>query len=93
MIARSQFHQTIHYGSLLLLAASIPPYSNLMNVAMIAMIANWLFEGDFRRKIDAIRSQPLFLLFVAFYVVHVLSLIYSENISEGIRSCFLHSHW
>jgi O-antigen ligase len=86
MIARSQFHQTIHYGSLLLLAASIPPYSNLMNVAMIAMIANWLFEGDFRRKIDAIRSQPLFLLFVAFYVVHVLSLIYSENISEGIMN-------
>jgi O-antigen ligase len=86
MIDRAQIHHKVFYLSTLLLVATVPAYANLMNVAMIVMVLNWVVEGNFKGKYHSLKNKRLFTLFVAFYLLHVFSLIYTENMSEGLKN-------
>jgi O-antigen ligase len=86
MIDRAQIHHKVLYFSTLLLVVTVPPYANLMNVAMIVIILNWVLEGNFSGKYHSLKDKRLFILFSVFYLLHVLSLIYTENLSEGLNN-------
>lgn len=46
---------------------------------------NWLLEGDFKRKWNQLKSNKIFWIISAVFWMHALGLLYTANISEGIK--------
>ena len=80
---RQKIHAAVFYYGLLLLAVAIPFRPSLVNILIIVLSANWLLEGDYARKFQLIRQRPFILLFVGFYLLHVVGLLYSANADAG----------
>lgn len=45
----------------------------------------WLFEGGLKEKWLELKSNPVFWLFQAYFWFFVLSLLWTENLDEGLR--------
>ena len=48
------------------------------------MIANWVIEGDLKNKFLHILHNKLALLFISFYIIHLLGLLYTQNLNSGL---------
>lgn len=83
MEKRTAAHQRIqHY--LLLLIAFFLPFARLVPVFITLLLLNWLIEGDFKNKFIAIGRNRFALLFIAFYVLHLIGLLYTQNTEAGL---------
>lgn len=43
----------------------------------------WLLEGDYVRRFKAILQSPLCLAFLAYYVVYIVALLWTEDVAKG----------
>lgn len=82
---KQKYHDTIYLILLIILAMSIPVSNFLMSASTIFLVANWLWEGNFKEKFKRIYSQEAALFIILFYVFHIISLAYSENIDWAIK--------
>ena len=80
---RMQFHNKAHYWLALLIAFCLP-IARLTPFFIAFMLLNWLIEGDFKNKFRSVRKSKFALLFIAFYVMHLIGLIYTENMDAGL---------
>lgn len=60
-------------------------FSRAANYSWIALMAFWLTEPQLLKKIRAAFNNKLFLLLMAFYLIHVLSLFYTDDLYVGIK--------
>ncbi len=67
-----------------MLIAFFLPLARLVPVFIVLMILNWLIEGDFRNKIQLIFKNKFSLLFISFYLLHLLGLLYTQNVPSGL---------
>lgn len=79
---RQAFHTKAHFYLSLLIAFFLP-LARLVPIFIILLFVNWLVEADFKTKFKAILSSKLALLFCLFYLLHVIGLLYTENIKTG----------
>lgn len=77
-----KIHQKIHLYAALLIAVSLP-FSALTAIFVVLMLLNWLIEGDFKNKFTALYKQPLALLFIGLYLLHVVGLSYTDQFKSG----------
>jgi O-antigen ligase len=80
---RKIFHRQAHYYLALLIAMCLP-LARLTPVFIALLLLNWLVEGDFRNKFQEIFKNKLALLFIAFFVMHLIGLSYTENMPSGL---------
>ena len=78
-----QFHIKAHYYCAILIAFCLP-IARLTPIFIALMLLNWLTEGDFKNKFHAIIKNEFALLFISFYVMHLIGLIYTQNMSSGL---------
>lgn len=83
MTASKEFHIKAHYYLALIIALCLP-VARLTPVFIALMFLNWLIEGDFKNKFQIIAKNKLALLFILFYVMHLIGLIYTGNIDSGL---------
>ena len=57
----------------------------LMSITMMLCILNFLVEADFKNYWQRIKENRLLHLLIAFYLLHAVSLLWSDNISYGIN--------
>jgi O-antigen ligase len=81
-------HSRIHFFLSCLLAFLLP-FKQLGGVQVISfgatlLLLNWLLEGDFRNKLAGIRFKYVFCVLIAFYLFHVVGLIWSQDVSAGV---------
>ena len=69
---------------MLLIAFFLPLSKKIIPLLIIALVLNWLVEGRFIEKFKNIRNNRLVFLFVSFYLIHLIGLLYSENIRFGL---------
>ena len=55
------------------------------SVPQFILLGNWLIEGDFKRKWDQLRSNKLFWIIISLFLIHVIGLIYTQDISAGLN--------
>lgn len=55
------------------------------SVPQFILLGNWLLEGKFAGKWEKIKSNKLFWIMVAIYFMHVIGLLYTENMHDGIK--------
>lgn len=54
------------------------------SVPQFILLGNWLIEGNFKNKWQQLRSNKIFWAIVSVFLLHVLGLAYTQNISDGI---------
>jgi O-antigen ligase len=61
------------------------PFSVLRNSnAMVLLSIAWSLDGHWKTKFQSLKNQPLVRLFAALYLLHVIGLLYSENLTQGL---------
>ena len=55
------------------------------SVPQFILLGNWLIEGNFKRKWDQLRSNKLFWIIISLFLIHVIGLIYTQDIIAGIN--------
>jgi O-antigen ligase len=81
-LKRQAFHTNAHFYFSLLIAFFLP-LAHYVPIVIILLLLNWLIEGDFKAKSQAIFSSKPALLFCFFYILHLTGLLYTENMDSG----------
>jgi len=68
-------HQTVHLICLLLAAFLMPVSVWILSVVSIVMSANWLLGGEYRRKINILRSRPGIMILLALFAMYLVWLL------------------
>ena len=77
-------HDKINLLSLLLIAFTLPFHILLCSYSTALFVLNQIVEGDLRTKLKHSFKNKLVLLFVSFFLLYIIGLINSENISNGL---------
>lgn len=80
---RKEIHIKAHYYLALLIVLTLP-FARFTAVFISLLLLNWIIEGDFKNKFQAILKNKLSLLFIAFFLLHVIGLSYTENMEAGL---------
>jgi O-antigen ligase len=80
---KANIHHKIHYYLAIIIAFSLP-LGKLIPVFIILMVLNWLVEGDFKFKFSAIFNNKFALIFISFYLLHIIGLLYTQNKASGL---------
>jgi O-antigen ligase len=81
-LKRQAFHTRIHFYLSLLIAFFLP-LARFVPIVIILLLLNWIAEEDFKAKFKLIFSSKLALLFCSFYILHLIGLLYTENMKAG----------
>lgn len=77
------FHTKAHFYLAILIAFCLP-IARLTPVFIALMLLNWLIEGDFKNKFQSIFKNKFALLFISFYLLHLIGLAYTQNVPSGL---------
>ncbi len=55
------------------------------SIPEIILMANWLIEGNFKEKWNQLKSNKVFWAIICIYLLHIISLLYSQNINFAIN--------
>ncbi|MES2688926.1 MAG: O-antigen ligase family protein [Bacteroidota bacterium] len=80
---RETIHHKIHTGLLQAIAFTLPFSIKLNNALIILCLLNWLIGGKVISKTRQAFSNPVNLLMLAFFLVHITSVLFSSNTAEA----------
>jgi len=72
--------------ALLMLVAFFLPFKFLVNVFIALVFVAWLLSNPFKRLFTKTRNTKIFLAIFIFYFLHLIALLYTQNIGEGLFS-------
>src|SRR5690349_8013778 len=73
---------TLFFVALVLSVATLPFSMKACSICIYALVACWLFRDPLSEKLKRL-SNPVLLLFISYYVLHVLGMAWTENIRNG----------
>jgi len=73
---------------LLVLVAFTLPFKEklLVNLFIVLSFVAWLFTNPFKKLFTKTKNTSVFLAIFIFYLLHLIGLIYTDNIQEGLFS-------
>lgn len=80
MTQRQKKHQSIFFYGLIVLVWVLPFNLLWSSWVFIFLVLNWLIEADFYAKWQRLRHRPQALFFMAFFMIHLLSYFYTDNL-------------
>ena len=80
--------RSVHVGALALCAIMLPWSTAILSMAQMLLVANWLAEGVVRKDLVQ-RFRRAFtwapsLLFISFFALHVIGLLWTEDMKWGV---------
>ena len=79
----TKIHHAVFVSGVCLLAYGMMMGTVPTSVPQILLLANWLFEGRWRQKWEALRQNALFWLLVLVFFAHAAGLFYSDDLKAG----------
>ena len=76
---------------LIILAFLMPLTVFCANLIIVIIVALWLVSGNYKSKYDQIISSRFLIACVVFYCLHVVGLIWTEDLKWGLK--MLHKMW
>ena len=77
-------HQTVHLICLLLAAFMMPLSVWLLSVVSIIMSVNWLLGGEYRHKINILRSRPGVLILSGLFAMYLVWLLNTTDFHGAV---------
>ena len=84
MLLKQEHHRWIYLGALGLIAIGLPLSKAFMSIGGIALAVNFILEGHFRSRFRRLMQQPVPTLFIAFYLLHILSIFWSSDLDRAL---------
>ncbi len=78
-------HEWIYFAGLTLMAASLPLSKFTMSVSQFIILGNWFWEGNFRNKWQALKSNKLIWALLSIYFIHALGLLWSTDMAYAFK--------
>lgn len=76
--------EKVNFYSACLFVFSLPFYRWLSSYFLVLWILTWIIEADFKKKfLENKNNLVLLFLPIAYYLFHIVSIIYSTNLPEG----------
>ena len=85
-MTRAQFQQQmarINSWLLVLLAFVLPVSTSITSVTAVLFMAGWLLEGDFKRKFEEIRSNPMSRVVLVYIAVLLVGLLWNDQLAAS----------
>lgn len=84
-LSQDRISRDLYYFGLVLLALSLPLSKFTMSIAQFMIAGAWLLGGNIPDKLKRFFTSPITLLFLAVYLMHVLGLLWTEDMASGWR--------
>jgi hypothetical protein len=81
----SKAHRYIFIFGTIVIAIALPFSPLLLSIGQFILAGNWLMELDFKRKFKVLISRYSIFIFLSIYLVHVLWLLNSSNMSYALH--------
>ena len=78
-------HTYLHVLGVAGLAFSLPLNKVAMSICMMFIALNFLLAGQYKVYLQNLKNSRLFLLIFAFILLHVVGLLWSDNMSYGMH--------
>lgn len=75
----------IYFIGLVLMAVSLPLSKFTMSVSQFILLGNWLWEGNFKAKWQALKSNRLIWALVSIYLLHAIGMIWTDDVAYGFK--------
>ncbi len=82
---RQRFHRIVYIFALCLLGMSLPCSKAMMSMTLALLAANWVIEGNWRRKFADFRTNYLLHAYLAFALVALLGILWTSNHAYGLH--------
>jgi len=90
MLGNFNLEKTYQY-LLIALAFLMPLTVTGANTVIVIICFLWLFSGDYKAKYNQIISSNLMIASIAFYCLHVIGMLWTEDLQWGLH--ILHKMW
>ncbi len=84
-LTQERLSRDLYYFGLVLLALSLPLSNFTMSIAQFMIAGSWVIGGNFLDKLKRFFTSPITLLFFAVYLLHVLGLLWTNDMDSGMR--------
>lgn len=78
-------HYYLHLLGLTGVAAGLPLNKVVLSISTLFLLLNILLSGDFTNKFNLIKSNRIFLLILAFFSLHFVGLLWSDDLGYGLH--------
>jgi hypothetical protein len=79
-----QIHHRVHFLVLSFFIVGVVCSKFLMSMGLLLGVLNLVTEGNFKSYFQRLRENPLILLILLFYGIHLLGLCWSHNLAYGL---------
>ena len=83
-MTKQEAHTKIHFYLAIAIAFSLP-IARFTPICIALMFFNWLIEGLFKEKFVSFFKNRFALLFVSFFLLHLIGLVYSQNMDFALK--------
>jgi hypothetical protein len=73
----------IYFAGLVLLCIGLPLSKFLMSVSQFVLLASWLLEGAYKKKVRIFFQNKIALCLAGVFVLHVVGMLYSTDLKAG----------
>jgi len=74
---------TIQISLICAIAFFLPLSPSVIPFLIIGFAITWILQGDFRQRLKKLKLNYLAYLFMFYYVLHLIGMLYTDNISAG----------
>ena len=78
-------HRNIAFWGMAMIAMGLPLSIFLVSVGTFVLAGNWLLEGQHVKRLKQFFSDPLSLIISSVFLMFCIGMIYTENISYGLK--------
>jgi hypothetical protein len=82
---RADIHRKIYLVGLALLGISLPVSLFMMSVSELLLSANWVLEGNFRKKFQILKQRKSLILIFTIYLIHVIGLLNTSDFNYAFH--------
>lgn len=79
-----QIHHRVHFIVLAFFIIGVVCSKFLMSMGLLLGVLNLVTEGNFKSYYQRLRENPLILLILFFYGIHLLGLLWTHNLDYGL---------
>jgi hypothetical protein len=82
-ISREDLHRHIYLFGLTLLVCALPLSRYVLSISQFLLAANWITEGNFRKKGALVARDPSLWVFISIFLWYCIGFLFSDNAVTG----------
>lgn len=79
-----KIHRYLFLFGLFSLAFGLMVGSVPTSVPQFILLGNWIIEGDYKRKLNLLKTNKLFWIITSIFFLHLIGMLYTQNYEDGL---------